>query len=183
MNLAEPPKKIYWDACAWIGFVNSEANKIHPLRAIWEEARAGNYEIWTNSYVYVEVFKVKRETGDLYSPQESDEIIESILIQPHVKRVQMDTPIAKGARDLRRSFDANGLRSRPDAIHLSTAIFWNVEEFHTWDKQHLLGLNGSVFCRNGKPLVIKIPGPEVMGPLFGAAPPPDSGKLDEEKKS
>lgn len=40
------------------------------------------------------------------------------------------------------------------------------EEVHTWDKAHLLDLSGKVKRRDGNPLVIRIPGPEVSGPLF-----------------
>jgi predicted nucleic acid-binding protein len=166
--LADPPLKVYWDSCAWIGLVNAEADKLHPLRAIWEDAQKGKYEIWTSAYVHLEVFKAKNEKGDPLSPHESDERIEAMLTQPFVKRVQLDIQIAKCARDLRRSLDSLGLKSRPDAIHLATAVYWNLDELHTWDKKHLLDLNGHVDRRDGKPILIRIPGPEVMGPLFAA---------------
>lgn len=164
--MADPPIKAYWDSCAWIGLINAESDKIHPLRAIWEDAQKGKYEIWTSAFVHLEVFKAKNQHGDPLSPGASDEIIEAMLSQGFVKRVQLDTEIAKCARDLRRSLEPQGLKSRPDAIHLATAVYWNLDEFHTWDKQHLLGLNGHVTRRDGQPLLIRIPGPEVMGPLF-----------------
>ncbi len=164
--MADLPIKAYWDSCAWIGLVNAEPDKLHPLRSIWEDAQKGEYEIWTSAYVHLEVFKAKNENGDPLSPESSDEIIEAMLSQGFVKRVQLDTEIAKLARDLRRSLDAQGLKSRPDALHLATAVYWNLDELHTWDKKHLLGLNGHVTRRDGQPLLIRIPGPEVMGPLF-----------------
>ena len=37
---------------------------MHPLRAIWEDARQGKYEIWTSAYSHLEVFKVKNDSGD-----------------------------------------------------------------------------------------------------------------------
>jgi predicted nucleic acid-binding protein len=157
---------VYWDACAWIGLINSEPKKIHPLRTIWEEAQKGKYEIWTSVYSYVEVFKVKSENGDELTPDLSDKAVEDLLTQPYVKRAQIDVNIAKLARDLRRSLSNDGLRSRPDAIHLATAAFWNLDELHTWDQTHLLALNGKVTRRDGRNLIIRIPGPEVSGPLF-----------------
>ena len=124
--MADPQTKVYWDACAWIGLINSEPKKIHPLRTIWEEAQKGQFEIWTSVYSYVEVFKVKIADGDERTPEDSDRIIEELLAQPYVRRTQIDVPISRLARDLRRTFSEDGLKSRPDAIHLATAAYWNL---------------------------------------------------------
>ena len=77
--------------------------------------------------------------------------------------MQLDIPIARRVRHLRRSLGEHGLKSRPDAIHVATAAFWNLDELHTWDREHLLDLNGLVARRDGRPLTIRIPGTEVMG--------------------
>lgn len=43
--MADPPRRVYWDACAWIGLLNNEPDKHPPLRIIWEHAQRGQFEI------------------------------------------------------------------------------------------------------------------------------------------
>jgi PIN domain nuclease of toxin-antitoxin system len=117
MRLGDSPKRVYWDSCAWIGFINSEADKIRPLRSIWEDAERGKYVIWTSVYAYIEVIKGIAAHGDPYPPAESDSVIYRTLSQNWVKRAQVDIQVAKMARDLKRKFHKDGLKKRPDAIH------------------------------------------------------------------
>jgi predicted nucleic acid-binding protein len=166
--LAEPIRKYYWDACAWIGFISAEAGKISALRAIWADAKAGKCELWTSAFNYLEVIKAKNEDGDPIPLDQSDAQVDAMFSQPYVQMVQVDQIVAKLARDLRRIHGDDGLKGRPDAIHLATAIHYNLDEFHTWDGQHLLPLNGKIFRRDGKLLPIVIPdGAHAVGPMFG----------------
>ena len=41
-----------------------------------------------------------------------------------------------------------------DAIHLATALFYSVDEFHTDDGEDLLGLDETLTCRDGRLLRI-----------------------------
>jgi predicted nucleic acid-binding protein len=166
--LADPPRKVYWDACAWIGFINGEPDKIRPLRGIWDDASRGKYEIWTSVYSYLEVIKIKAPDADPISVEESCRRIDEMLQQPFVKRVQLDMEVARFARSLKLAHHDAGLTSRPDAIHVATAAYYNLDELHTWDKAHILPFDGKIFRRDGTPLRILIPGPEVDGPLFAA---------------
>lgn len=150
----------------WIGLINNEPNKSTPLQVIWEAARRGKYEIWTSTYTYLEVIKGRALMGDPYPPLESDKHVDNILEQAFVNRVQLDSEIGRRARQLKRDLHAEGLSKRSDAIHLATAIQWNVADFHTWDKSDLLQFDGKLKCKNGQPLVVRIPGPDEYGPLF-----------------
>jgi predicted nucleic acid-binding protein len=163
--VANSATKIYWDSCAWIGFINDEANKRTPLRVIWEDAKRGLYEIWTSSFTYLEVIHGKNAHGEPYPPSESDLLVFEMLNQPFVVRVQLDVEVAKLARNLRRNHN-DVLKKRSDAIHLATALYWNILELHTWEKSDLLPIDGRVQCNNGASLKICIPGPEVHGELF-----------------
>jgi predicted nucleic acid-binding protein len=163
-------RKLYWDSCAWIGFINSEKDKILPLRAIWEAAEPGECEIWTSAYAHIEVINGFSDHGEPYPPAESDLIIEKTLSQDWVKRVQVDVQVARLARDLKREFHQQGLRKRADAVHLASAVHYNVETLITFDGNDLLPLNGMVKVRNGSPLLIRKAGPEDMPyPLFAEA--------------
>jgi predicted nucleic acid-binding protein len=180
MRMAEPPRRVYWDSCAWIGLINSEPDKIHPLRSIWEGAQRGKFELWTSAYVYLEVIKGAAAYGDPYPPEESDRIIEDMLRQPYVKLARLDTLTAKLARSLKRSLHSKGLSKRSDAIHLATALYWNVEEMHTWDGKHLLQFDGTLTTRTGNLLRIRIPGVEDLdSPLFGMAFESDTADTDD----
>jgi predicted nucleic acid-binding protein len=143
------PIKVYWDACAWIGLINGEAKKIHPLRSIWEDAQKGKYEIWTSVYSYLEVIKGALEHGTTHHLEESDRTFDNMLDQPYVKKVQLDSEIAKLARHLRRKLQHIGIVPRPDAIHLATASFYSCDELHTSDNCHLLQFDGKVSRMDG----------------------------------
>jgi predicted nucleic acid-binding protein len=134
------------------------------LRLIWDAGKRGDYQIWTSAFCYAEVFKAKCEEGDVKLKEESDALIDSMFEQPHVKRVQVDVVIGRSARKLLREFPE--LRKPQDAIHLATALHYNLDSLHTYDCSNLLGLNGRVKRRDGELLQICIPDAETDGPLF-----------------
>ena len=151
---------------------------------IWADAKAQKCEIWTSAFNYLEVIKAKNDDGDPIPVDQSDAQVDAMFGQPHVQMVQLDQIVAKLARDLRRIHGANGM-GRPDAIHLATAMHYNLDEFHTWDGQHLLPSDGQIFRRDGKPLPILIPdGAHAFGPIFsgtsGGALTPIPPSRDDE---
>jgi predicted nucleic acid-binding protein len=160
--------RFYWDSCAWLGLINTELEKHTDLQSVWDAAAQGQCEIWTSAYVYIEVHKAKQQGGDPYPPAESDRRIDEMLDRPHVKRVHLDSDIAKLARGLRRQFPQE-LTKKGDAIHLASAVWWNADTLHTYDGSHLLPLNKKVNRRDGKPLVISVPDSLAGAPLFDAA--------------
>lgn len=164
MILSDPIPRYYWDACAWLGLINTELDKHRCLEAIWKDAASGKCEIWTSAYVYLEVHKAKAQGGDPFPPEESDKRIDAMLEQPYVIRVQVDSDVARLARQLRRQFP-NELKKKADAIHLATAVWWDLDELHTYDGSHLLPLNKKVQRNDGLPLPICVPDP-FAGTLF-----------------
>lgn len=182
---ADPPKRVCWDACAWIGYIAGEPDKIAPLRWIWGAAQRGGYEIWTSTYAYLEVLKIRAERGDPIPIEESNRIIDEMFQQPHVKRVQLDVEIARLARAIKQHHHDAGLKSRPDAIYVATAAYYNLDELHTWDTRHLLPFDGKILRRDGTPLRILIPGEEVARELFArsrtiAETPDEATMVDAE---
>ncbi len=117
--MADPPKRVCWDACAWIGYIAGEPDKIQPLRLIWDTAQRGGYEIWTSTYAYLEVLKIRADADDPIPVEESNKTIDEMFQQPHVKRVQLDIEIARLARSLKQKYHDEGLASRPDTIYLA----------------------------------------------------------------
>lgn len=131
-------KKVYWDACAWLGLLNGEDDKAKELEVVWEKAKHGEVEIWTSAFCIAEVYKVKCENGKTGLSPDNDDKIDNLFDQDFVYIVQVDTDIARRAKSLLRNHDKLGKPS--DGIHLATAIQWNVDQLHTWDKSDLLGI-------------------------------------------
>ena len=183
--MADTTKRVYWDACAWIGFINAEKEKITALRTVWENAKRGKYEIWTSTFSYLEVMHGINKAGQPYSPEEYDVVLYELFEQPHVERVQVDVEVAKLARSVKRKYHPT-LASRADAIHLATALYWNCEELHTYDGGHLLPLNGKIARRDGIILTIIVPGiTPPPGGLFSnmnpSLPPPETGEIPSDE--
>lgn len=158
--------RYYWDACAWLGLLNSESAKHRELEIIWKRAENRECELLTSALSQVEVFKKKCE-GEDPKPlsTENDQLIAEMFRQPHVLIAQLDSIIGENARALLRKHPE--LKKAPDAIHLATALFHDCNAMHTYDSANLLSLSGKLTCRNGKLLEICIPDVSVDGPLFG----------------
>ena len=131
-------RKVYWDACAWLGLLNEEEDKTHALEVIWRKAVHGEVEIWTSAFCIAEVYKVKCENGRSGLSTENDKKIDNLFDQDFVYLVQLDTDIARLAKRLLRAHDK--LKKPSDAIHLATAVYWNVSQLHTYDSSDLIGL-------------------------------------------
>jgi predicted nucleic acid-binding protein len=161
--MANSPRRLYWDSCTWLGLLKEEPSKKELIRPFWVGAQNGEYEIWTSTAVYIEVFRVDPERG--LTLEESDKIIDAMLDAPHVIRVQVDMEIGKMARHLRRAHNPP-LKKRWDAIHLATAIIHNADIFHTFDGSDLLPLNEQINRADGTLLRICIPDPNEGLPLL-----------------
>lgn len=143
------PAKIYWDSCAWLGLVNGEPDKLPSLHGVYGQARCGLIEIWTSTMAVVEANRLATEMHlPRPIPPESIAKIDGLLFQPFVKLINLDQIIAKRARKIIR--ETPGLSKKPDAVHLASAIIWNIPIFHTYDHADLVRLNGSIYCMDGK---------------------------------
>lgn len=147
------PTQVYWDSCAWLGLVNGEMNRKIQLESIYSQGRTQLVEIWTSAVSIVEANRLKSEMQMAKPiPQGSDRALDGLLFQPFVKIVPVDTVIARTARKLLR--ETTGLRKLPDAIHLASALKWNIHTLHTYDRDDLLHLDGKMKCDDGEVLTI-----------------------------
>lgn len=142
--------RVYWDACAWLGLLNGETEKSQALEYVWRKAEKGEIEIWTSAFSYAEVYRVKCEGQWSSLVQENDDKINNLFDQDFVKIVQVDTEIGKLAKKLLRTHEK--LKKPSDAIHLATAVYWDLAQLHTYDGCDLIGLN--VQTSSGESLLI-----------------------------
>lgn len=158
--------KYYWDACLWIGLIRQEPDKIESLRYVMELAQKGEVEIWTSAFTLAEVFKRKISNEQIGIEPSDDQAFEDYLEQDHVQRVQVDVDVGNAARRVLRQFPK--IKKPQDAVHVATAMLNNVDEFHTYDKENLLPLDGIIPMANGSKLKICLP---------PSPPLPDKGTL------
>lgn len=143
-------KRVYWDACAWLGLINGETDKAQALEYVWQRAKKGDAEIWTSSFSRAEVYRVKCEGDWTALDEANDAKIDALFDQDFVKTVQVDDEIGKLAKKLLRTHQK--LKKPSDAIHLASAVYWNLDQLHTYDGSDLLGLE--VFRDDGQKLEI-----------------------------
>ena len=158
-------QRVYWDSNVGLGLINGEAKKLRAIEDVYNAARSGSYEIWTSTLSFVEVFRIKgEEQNPKPYPSEPLDKIEEVFEQEFVKLVPVDVEVAKLARRLLR--ENRALPSRPDAIHLASALIWSVETLHTYDGNDLLHLDKKLKTKIGTVLRITPPDDPTDGPLF-----------------
>ena len=142
------------------------------LRFVIEQAQKGNVQIWTSVFTLAEVFKRKCDGQEAGLEAADDQAFEDYIAQDFIVRVQVDFDIGTAARRLLRQYPV--IKKPQDAIHVATAIMYNLDELHTFDGRDLLVLNGQIPMQDGRKLTICKP------PI---APDPDKGTLFEILKA
>ena len=84
------PIKLYWDSCAWLGFLNGEDDKKRELEIVYGNARNGKYELWTSTFSMVEARRLKVEEQEAKPLSDANlKKIKDIFGQPFVNIPQM----------------------------------------------------------------------------------------------
>jgi predicted nucleic acid-binding protein len=168
--MAASTKRICWDACAWIAYIQKEKivledgtieDRYAMCRSIISEAQKDVYQIAISGLCFVEVCK----NPSIHNQDE--DVIAAYFENDCILAVPLDTVVGTMARNLMQK-KYPGLKPA-DAAHLATALFAGVEELHTFDGK-LLNLDGKILKPDGTPLQICKPGlcgPEL--PLMAAA--------------
>jgi hypothetical protein len=97
MRVNLPSRRVYWDACTFLGLLNREANKLDACSAVWQEAEEGRTIIVTSFLSFVEVFNAKRDGKSKPLPQSSIDKVKALLEQRWVLPVVLDVDSFSGA--------------------------------------------------------------------------------------
>ena len=128
----------YWDTClflAWLKDENRNSGEMDGVREIVERSQRRDCRLMTSVLTSVEVLQANIPAG-------VDTMFNGLL--KRISRIGMDTKVAQLAHDIRNHyFKLDQSVKAPDAIHLSTAILYRADEFHTFDDR-LLALSGDV---------------------------------------
>ena len=130
-------RRIYWDSCVWLSYINGYPDRLPVLEALLADSRTrlADIELVTSTIAQTEVaFALPEwESHTLDSGVETK--IDSLWADARaITLVEYHTVIAKEARDLIRIGIESCWQLKPlDAIHLATARWLGVYEFHTYD--------------------------------------------------
>ncbi len=169
----------YWDTCifyTWLLDEKRQDGELDAIEYLLAKNKRNDNIIITSTLTICEVLQGK-------IPEDKEKIFQECLKRRSLRTIAVDIKIAEEARRIRDYYHKNKPKANnictPDAIHLATAIIYNVDEFHTFDLRNtkgckgLLPLNGNVAGHN---LTIIRPNISMyMGPLFKG-----NEKTDEE---
>jgi predicted nucleic acid-binding protein len=134
------PRRIYWDACVPLSYINAIPERVLIIDELLRQARAGEFELVTSVLSRVEVACAasEKEQGTLDSAVEA-EIDDLWRPGSPIKLVEFYDLIAQHARALMRQGIEQGWGAlKPaDAIHLATAQQMEAAEMHTYDERLL----------------------------------------------
>lgn len=178
----KPPPRLYWDACAWIAYINKEmpedgnnitSRRFEMCQETLRRAELGEVEIVTSAFTLAEVCK---RQPDPASPAIN---LAAFFDQRYILLIPVDKQVALRAQNLQLAGIA-GVKP-PDAIHLASALVANVPVFHTFDKK-LLGLSNRLDLADGNTLSIVRPTEEVPMPELLKAMQPDDSEADDTER-
>lgn len=159
---------VYWDTCVFLAWIKGETcwseDITKGIQQTVEEWRARHIVIATSTVTMLEVLSSQMT-------MEHKDAFTKIFADPHLQLCDMDRRVAGKASAIRSEYDnrvvkpdgsvTGSIMGAGDAIHLATAIHYNVDEFQTLDgsgarkrRTSLLGLDGNVA---GTRLSIRLP--------------------------
>lgn len=155
---------VYWDACILIALLTDEDRPDGEMEGVYSWAERIDRE----EAVLVVSSLNRLEVLPTHLSSAQEEVFQNFLKRSNVMEVEMGARVIEKARELMDFYqqlkpESGKILCRDDAIHLATAILYEVEEFHTFDevgKGRCLGLiplSGNVA---GHPLKILKPAVE-----------------------
>jgi predicted nucleic acid-binding protein len=131
--------RIYWDANVFLAFFNKEAGAADVAATILAEAANGEVEIFTSALSIVEANHLASERSERSLAPGALDLLTVFWANSPVQIVEMGAEIARKAFEIARASVGAGIdqpiAKSPDAIHLATALWVGVEEFHSLDKR------------------------------------------------
>ncbi len=135
-----PRRRVYWDACVWQTYVNGEPLDRLPIidQILLESAKDdGAVRLFTSEVSKVEVaFVVYEQQAGKLDPNAEAAIDGLWADRSALDITEYHALLGSTARWLIRTAVGKGWALKPmDAIHLATAKWLNVDEFHTYDER------------------------------------------------
>lgn len=119
---------VYWDSAAFLALINKDKDERQNgmCEAVWNSAAKGEIHIVTSALSAAEVIYMK---GVPKLDPAKRALVGNFFRQQHLSQKSVTRMIAELARDV--VWDTS---VKPkDAIHVATACFYKIAEFHTYD--------------------------------------------------
>lgn len=117
---------VYWDANAFLGYLNEEDDKVEVCGHVLQAAENGVLVIVTSAITLAEVVYIK---GGTKLPEEKRALVDAFFKAEYISVRNVTRMTTEIARDL--VWDHN-IRHK-DAIHVATACLHKVPILHTYD--------------------------------------------------
>ena len=135
--MASGQRPIYWDSCVWLSYINGYPGRLPVLETLLADSRTrlADIELVTSTIAQTEVaFALAEWESHTLDPEVEAKIDSLWTDRRAITLVEYHTAVAKEARDLIRLGIEHQWQLKPlDAIHLATARWLGVDEFHTYD--------------------------------------------------
>ena len=130
----------YWDACVFIAWITDEQKRSpierDGLREIARQIHSNEARLITSIITITEVLQS-------YLTEEQSSIYEKFLRRRNCSQYPFDKKIADIGREIRDYYhnlnDRLPTIAQADTVHLATAIYYEVKEFHTFDEKNIFG--------------------------------------------
>lgn len=130
-----------WDTSVIIDYLEGTERAREHVPLIISEAERGETRILVSAYAEVEVVRLGSALTDA-----EEAMIQEFFRRSYVYRCQLDSRTAEIARHITRlSSTDNHVRTvKPgDAVHIATALRWNIPVFEAFDDELLSGVNAA----------------------------------------
>lgn len=132
-------RRIYWDSNVWLSYINAYPERMSVLDALLDDSASdvGDIQIVTSTISQTEVAFALVEQNNSAPDISVEQKIDSLWGDTRaITLIEYHAVIAFEARTLIRMGLQYSWSLKPlDAIHLATARWFDVTEFHTYDKQ------------------------------------------------
>lgn len=133
--------RAYWDACVFQSYFEGIADRLPILDALLADAaaRSRRIDLFTSTVSITEVAYVTYERQRKKPDPAVEQALDALWDQRDlVRQIEYHEIIAREARRLIRQGLTSGRSVKShDAIHLASAMYLTVDEFHTYDTQLL----------------------------------------------
>jgi len=127
---------VYWDACVFVDLLNEDPDHCQTITTLLEQfEEQGRGRVVTSTITKVEAaFTAAERAGRVLDEDVIAAMDHLWEANPVIDIVEFHDEIATLARDLIRDAMSRSWGLTPiDAIHLATAQWYKVHEFHTYD--------------------------------------------------
>ena len=169
--MASRSQLVYWDTSVFLDYFNEDDQHHAVIDEVLRDIRASNRQrlIATSTFTLTEVVHIKAEIQEPDLRDSAEELMDFFWNDRSVLRlVELNVGIARQARSLQRHvLGLGGKLTASDAVHLVTASWLQVNEMHSYDRDHLR-LDGTMTFRIREPRIM-------YGSLFETLPGDERG--------